>query len=66
MQHAAAQPIAHEPEADMARIYRDHSARVLAAAYRVTGAYIDIARVDSLFLALLLVGGLAFLRRRAG
>jgi RNA polymerase sigma-70 factor (ECF subfamily) len=41
LQNAAAQPIPHEPEADMARIYRDHSARVLAAAYRVTGSSHD-------------------------
>ena len=41
LQNAAAKPIAHEPEADMARIYREHSARVLAAAYRVTGSSHD-------------------------
>lgn len=41
VQNAAARSLPPEPAPDMERIYREHSRRVLSAAYRVTGSAED-------------------------
>jgi RNA polymerase sigma-70 factor (ECF subfamily) len=41
VQNLATQPAAPPVAPDMERIFRDHSARVIAAAYRVTGSHQD-------------------------